>query len=466
MLKQKHHINLLMIAVIGVLGVSFLVINAIKIVAQTMNNDSTLITCTIQCTGWIECSPGGTQTKTCKPTPDGCPGDTTTQSQSCTYISPTCSYTYSGWSECASNGTQTRTVVSKSPDGCQGTPETARTCNYTPPPCEYAYTEWSECSSAGMQYRDIKSYSPAGCVGGTVKELKRICTYVSKQSPPANDNTSDSSTTANTTTSPTDNSAPQSGSTETVVLVDASWSVTAEWKKKYFRSNTCPETSCGGDADPDKDRLSNNDEVRYGTDPLNPDADGDGKLDGDEVASGSDPLKYPKTEEEDKIIFESPKEAGEIKADVYKVTNIEMAALENGAKQMKITGKGPANSYVNVYIYSGDPIIVTIKTDSNGDWTYTVDKELEEGNHEVYVAVTNNSGAIKAKSEPLPFVKTAQAVSVAQASKNNVVEPAAKTGISIKKVFYILAFGFFAVVLAFILLGVVIKKLASKTKLN
>lgn len=483
MKKQKHHIHLPAIAIIGVLVVSFLVINTIKIVAQTISNDPPFTTCTTQCTEWSECSSSGTQTKTCKPAPDGCPGDTTTRSQSCTYVPPTCSYLYSSWSECASDGTQTRTVVSKSPDDCEGAPVTRRTCNYTPPAptCTYTYTSWSECSSSGMQYRNIKSSSPAGCVEGTVEELKRSCTYVSDQSSSANDNTSDSgdssadtentneddnstTATANTATNSTDNPALQSGSTETVVPVDTSWSVTAEWKKKYFGSNTCPETNCGGNADPDIDRLSNNDEVRYGTDPLNPDADGDGKLDGDEVASGSDPLKYSKTGKEDEIIFESPKKAGEIKADIYKVENVELTDLGEGKKGLKVSGKGPANSYVTVYIYSGNPIIVTVKTDSNGDWTYTIDKELEEGNHEVYVAVTNNSGAIQAKSKPLPFIKTAQAVTVAQTAQANSVQPTTKAGINAKNLLFILAFSFFGVVVAFILIGLAIKKIATKTK--
>lgn len=44
-----------------------------------------------------------------------------------------------------------------------------------------------------------------------------------------------------------------------------------------------------GDADPDKDGLTNSLEHFYGTDPNNPDTDGDGVKDGDEVKAGCNP---------------------------------------------------------------------------------------------------------------------------------------------------------------------------------
>ncbi len=466
MKTRKHHVHLLMIAVIAVLAVSFLALNSIKILAEMDSSSMTTSTST-------------TTSST---------SSASTTSTSATTAPPSCAYDCSSWSACSSSGTQTRTCK-KSPDGCyekDASPPASQSCAYTPPTCSYTYTEWIECSSAGMQYRDIKSYSPAGCVGGAVKELKRNCTYVSDQnsltvSASGSDNTiktegnanteinsSRGAETSNTSTNTTTDQSSQSADTitgiQTSPSVNTSWSTNDDWKKKYFGSNACPETSCSGDADPDKDRLSNNDEVRYGTDPLNPDADGDGKLDGDEVASGSNPLKYSKTEEEDKIIYESPKEAGEIKADIYKAENVELVDLGEGRKRIKISGKGPANSYVTVYIYSGQPVIITVKTDSNGDWTYTMDKELENGDHEVYVAVTNNSGAIQAKSEPLSFIKTAQAVTVVQKAQVSTVQPTAKTGISARNILFIFAFSFFGVVVAFILIGLAIKKAATKTK--
>jgi hypothetical protein len=191
----------------------------------------------------------------------------------------------------------------------------------------------------------------------------------------------------------------------------------AEWQKKYFESENCQaKNHCGGGSDPDKDGLNNNEEFRYHTDPLNPDSDGDGFLDGDEVKNGFDPLKYSPGDKSDKVVFESPKEKGDINRETYVVKNVEMAKSETGDKKtLKLSGKGLPNSFVNIYIYSTLPIILTVKTDQEGNWSYDLDKQLEDGEHEVYVAVTDNTGKITAKSEPMLFVKTAEAASVISA---------------------------------------------------
>jgi hypothetical protein len=293
-----------------------------------------------------------------------------------------------------------------------------------------------------VQFRNITAASPADCVGGE-PVLKQTC------------------------------SAPESG--ENIVpeepaaapaasVVDPEISVNDDWKKETFQTTACQDRTCGGSADPDRDGLANNDEFRFGTDPLKPDTDRDGKVDGEEVANGSDPLKSSAKGEKDEMVFENPKETGTVKETIYQVTDVAMVAPEEGeGKQMKLTGKGPSDSYVTVYIYSGQPVIVTVKTDSNGDWTYTVKEELENGDHQVFVAVTNNSGAIKAKSAPLPFVKTAQAVSVTRAAEGNVVQPTAQTGMKLRTLLFIVGLSFFGVALAVILLGLLIKKVTQKT---
>ena len=70
---------------------------------------------------------------------------------------------------------------------------------------------------------------------------------------------------------------------------------------------------------------------------------------------------------------------------------------------------------VTIYIFSNDPIVITVKTDENGNWSYELDKELENGQHEAYVAVADDSGKILAKSEPIAFVKTAEAATIVPA---------------------------------------------------
>lgn len=161
--------------------------------------------------------------------------------------------------------------------------------------------------------------------------------------------------------------------------------------------------------DSDNDGISDSEEKRIGTNIYLADTDGDGFLDGDEVKNGFNPLKYSPGDGRDKVAFQSPKEFGAVKQE-YKVEKVEMIKAEVGGQdKLKFSGKALPNTYIAVYIYSTDPIIVMVKTDSNGDWAYELDRDLNDGEHETFVAVTDNTGKITAKSEPLRFIKTAEA---------------------------------------------------------
>ena len=176
-------------------------------------------------------------------------------------------------------------------------------------------------------------------------------------------------------------------------------------KEREIYLGTNPES-----ADTDKDGISDGEEVRLGTDPKNPDTDKDGFSDGDEIGKGFDPLKFSAGDGSDKIVFEDPREKGEIKKE-YFISNVELAQKDTGNKALSLSGKGLPNSFVTIYIFS-DPIVVTVKTDADGNWIYELDKQLEDGEHEAYVAVTDSTGKIAGKSEPLRFVKTAEAATV------------------------------------------------------
>jgi hypothetical protein len=93
--------------------------------------------------------------------------------------------------------------------------------------------------------------------------------------------------------------------------------------------------------------------------------------------------------------------------DVYSVKSVAVTPQ----KKLEIHGTALPNSYVTLYIYS-TPIIVTVKTDSTGQWQYTLDRELETGEHKIYAATVDNSGKIVAKSTPIPFTKTAEAATL------------------------------------------------------
>ena len=59
------------------------------------------------------------------------------------------------------------------------------------------------------------------------------------------------------------------------------------------------------------------------------------------------------------------------------------------------------------------PIVVTVKSDENGNWVYDLDKSLVNGKHEVYVAINNDEGKIVEASVPeLFFIAQAKAVTM------------------------------------------------------
>lgn len=171
-----------------------------------------------------------------------------------------------------------------------------------------------------------------------------------------------------------------------------------------------------GDAittDTDTDGISDYDEVNlYRTDPFSADTDSDGFIDGSEVLGGYDPTN---ASSETIVAYESPREFGTVREDLLVVETV--STLPKGenevdtdgvATEAVITGRSLPNSFVSLHIFS-TPIVVTVKTDAEGAWSYIFDKELDDGNHEVYASITDNAGRIVAKSNPFPFVKTAEA---------------------------------------------------------
>lgn len=174
--------------------------------------------------------------------------------------------------------------------------------------------------------------------------------------------------------------------------------------------------------DTDSDGVSDFDEINlYGTDPEIADTDNDGVADGVEIIKGYDPTD---AKSEAVVKFESPKTSiAIINDDVIKVVAVEPLVEKAGALvkvKTEIRGSGLPNSFVTLYIFSS-PTIVTVKTDADGSFVYTFDKELEDGAHDVYVAITDNAGEIVAKTSPFSFIKEAQAYTPIDASKNEIV---------------------------------------------
>lgn len=168
--------------------------------------------------------------------------------------------------------------------------------------------------------------------------------------------------------------------------------------------------------DSDGDGISDYDEVAlYRTDPFKS-ATREGELsDGEKILRGIDPAS------DQPIVFEDPRRSPEPAVEEYSVDSLQVTKREHDettgkdvVRSLAFTGKALPLSFVTLYIFS-TPVVVTVKTDSEGRWEYELDTELSDGEHEIYVATTDNSGKIVAKSGPVPFVKTAEAAELGAA---------------------------------------------------
>jgi hypothetical protein len=113
-----------------------------------------------------------------------------------------------------------------------------------------------------------------------------------------------------------------------------------------------------------------------------------------------------------KIEFEATKKTvGEKKKPLrdFVVERIEIISSAQGDKGLKIEGKGRPDSFINVYIFS-NPIVMTTKTDENGNWSILLDKPLSDGSHEVYTVLADSPDEATARSDSFTFTKAGDKV--------------------------------------------------------
>lgn len=222
--------------------------------------------------------------------------------------------------------------------------------------------------------------------------------------------------------------------------------------------------------DTDKDGISDFDEINiYSTDPESSDSDKDGVIDGIEIIKGFNPLN---DSAEAVIEFKSPQQSvGLVRNDIMKIENVVPVIEVNSDTSVEIvkaeiSGKALPNSFVTLFIFSS-PTVVTIKTDADGSFKYTFSKELEDGEHEIYVAITDNTGDIIAQSNPFSFIKKAQAFTPVDA-KNEVVQYSDPQDSNLKKdTVNVVGMGILALGLILIMLGVSLRsKPEEKPNLN
>ncbi len=211
--------------------------------------------------------------------------------------------------------------------------------------------------------------------------------------------------------------------------------------------------------DSDLDGISDYDEVTiYQTNPKEVDSDTDGVIDGIEIMRGFDPTNAVA---EAVIDYSSPKEFGYVNDDVLKIEYV-APIVDHGEEgsqaivKSEIRGYGLPNSFVTLYIFSS-PTVVTVKTNTDGSFAYIFEKELDDGAHEVYVALTDNTGDIVVKSNAFSFVKTAQAFTYEDSQQSNNAAPAPLLPTDVSKTFIIsvamsvVALGFVLVLLGHML---------------
>ncbi len=162
--------------------------------------------------------------------------------------------------------------------------------------------------------------------------------------------------------------------------------------------------------DRDADLLPDDLEVYYGTDSANPDSDGDSYLDGDEIRNGYNPSGDGKLEIARnaldqailaKIALEQPHDASLLIDPLWQLKQV-----ETQTSGLSLSGTADPNTWVNIYLYSSLPLVLSAKTDASGSWNYSLDQTLSEGLHKVYIASNDSEGNLLKQSNAISFEVT------------------------------------------------------------
>lgn len=105
----------------------------------------------------------------------------------------------------------------------------------------------------------------------------------------------------------------------------------------------------------------------------------------------------PVKPEEVKNLPKDPK-----KAKIQAISNTKSKSSDGSQKDaILLRGTSLPNSDVFIYVFS-EPLVLATQTDSDGNWSYTLENPLEPGQHEAYVTVNGGDDNYVA-SEPIVF---------------------------------------------------------------
>ena len=427
---------------------------------QTFNH----VYCNYTYTPWGDCIKGMQYREIESRSPDGCENvETESLSKMCD-SSSSCQFTYSDWGSCI-NGKTTRTVISKYPSTCTDSPILEDTCTSTQVPQECINIGWTNLSDCELymykekvlsdcNYKNLTTFDscreyiltygkPSKC--NEISELacdnlindfvlsgfKDTISAVSKeQLSGVVGSTGIIDAQQGTITvqiQPTISGDPvQSREIKVEAMPLATSNLDQISVSLISTSSTLSQNSLspvGITFDTDGDGLPDDIEKRIGTDPNKKDTDSDGINDNEELKNGTSPLDPLATSTAivlsgfDKAVvagktLEQPKLSNSTISETLTVSSVESTSPA-GKNNLKLQGKAEPNKIVTLFIYSAMPIVVTVQSDSNGNWVYELDKTLVDGTHEAYVAINDDEGKIIETSLPTPFfIAQAQAVTV------------------------------------------------------
>lgn len=183
--------------------------------------------------------------------------------------------------------------------------------------------------------------------------------------------------------------------------------------------------------DTDRDGITDYDEINlYHTDPGSGDTDRDGFPDGKELLARTNPrggvvndVTGENTEGAEVVLDEfiphaDPFLTESAAPESYSIDDVsarkDAVATEGNSSSTTRTmivfrGKALPNTIVTLYVYS-DPIVSALKADEEGNWTYTLTKDIPDAAHTAFAALLGADGHIIARSLPFSFIKTPEGV--------------------------------------------------------
>lgn len=172
--------------------------------------------------------------------------------------------------------------------------------------------------------------------------------------------------------------------------------------------------------DSDQDGVPDEMEDFFATDKSKGDSDRDGYLDGEEIAHGYNPMGAGVLNRD-----LAPAVSAVIKARVLQQPivsgqsdnkmQVTSARQENGSGGFYFEGRAAPGSVALLYLYSQLPLVTAVQTNDQGNWNYTMNWKLADGQHSMYVASVDSGGKIVVRSQPLPFLVSAGKLTQAEA---------------------------------------------------